>query len=329
MIGLGTGTGLDALRSVAAPGGAGVEPGAGGWHVDFTGGPIAIGGASHATVAALLASPHADFSRATAGLGLAADGSYAEFAAGAPRLGPRGLLIEPAATNRYPRSGDFAGVTAAGGLTITAGAAPVAGLPAFAVQDGGAGYLQFDSSGIAGLPAGTELVGSLLVRARTTGQLQFWIGVGTTGAGRVRWTVDLATAAVTLVSNPDGTDTRAGLEPLGNGAFRLWATTRIISADTAELLRLHNVAGILDIAHPQFETGPAPTSPIRTVAGPVTRAADALTLFPGAGRHDITVTFGDGTTRLLPGVETGGGWTVPADPERRHVARIAGTAASA
>jgi hypothetical protein len=327
MIGLCTGAGLDALRGVAGPGGAGTKTG--GWQVDFAGGPIAIGGASHATVAALLASPHADFSRATAGLDLAADGSYAEFAAGAPRLGPRGLLIEPAATNRYPRSGDFAGVTAAGGLSITAGAAPVAGLPAFAVEDGGAGYLQFDSSGVAGLPAGTELVGSLLVRARTTGQFQFWIGVGTTGTGRIRWTVDLATAAVTLASNPDGTDTRAGLEPLGNGAFRLWATTRIISADTAELARLHNVAGTLDIAHPQFETGPAPTSPIRTLSGPVTRAADVLTLFPGAGPHDITVTFDDGASRLLPGVETGGGWTVPTNFDRCHIVRIAGTASSA
>src|SRR4029077_10721113 len=65
---------------------------------------------------------------------------------------------------------------------------------------------------------------------------------------------------------------------------------------------------------PQMERQSSTTSPMVGTTSQITRAADVLTLIPGAETYDITVTRESGATTIPAAAAGAGGYVVPTDP---------------
>ncbi|MCD7109035.1 SGNH/GDSL hydrolase family protein [Rhizobium sp. DKSPLA3] len=75
------------------------------------------------------------------------------------------------------------------------------------------------------------------------------------------------------------------------------------------------------IGLPQLEQGPAPSSIIPTTGHAAVREADTVGIALPPGRHDLSLTYEDGSTQDVFGVR--GPYTLPPDAENRRLVRLA------
>ena len=236
------------------------------------------------------------------------DGSISMLPADVPRIIGSGaqkhLLLERAAMTLCNPS-----KTTAVNLTSVTPLGAAGGLERTRIEDDGTGYLQFNAIDIASLAAGAEITCSAIVEAETASSCELWLGIGTTGAARLRYQFSLGDGAVTEIANIDGVPANAGMRALGGNRHRIWITGPLISADTVELTRFTGITGTLTYGAMQVETGTMPSAPILSASG--TRAAETLGLDLAAGDYDAILWDKDGAESALPVTITAGALNLP------------------
>ena len=244
---------------------------------------------------AVTASEIASFSRASTGTVTGSDGELRVVAAGAPRfvydavtLAPKGLLIEPAATNlcRYSEQFENAAWSKAR-MTVSANVAvaPDGSMTAdkfveYATNNSYYIYQPINCS------AGQVYSLSVYVCAaeRSRVMLMAYMTNGTFAGETVKF--DLSVGTVTAVI---GSPVAYGIEPQKHGYYRVWIsvqalatangkiTLQTLDADGNDTYMGDGVSGVF-IWGCQYEAG-LPSSYIPTVSAPVTRAADVCVVF--------------------------------------------------
>lgn len=235
------------------------------------------------------------YGRTGAAYALKSDGTLQTFAANAPRITDRGLLIENAATNLVIRSQEMDH----GGWAKSAagtGSAPVVTANAVVAPDGtttadrvffnqGAGNTTADLSLITStaftVTNGAIYTGSVWLRADTPCSI-LMRHVGNATFTKLDVTSDWQRFDVQETSSGTSRNFTLGLRGMGLGS---------------------SLAATVDVWNPQPEAGSEPTSEILTTTAAATRPADAATLILPAGSDDdvIEVIHDGGTTTLQRG----------------------------
>lgn len=288
---------------------------------DFTGGTMSAG---------------AMLTRGSAAWMTGADGRLAQTAADVARFDRtaggaslRGLMVEPATTNRLVQS---QALNAGGWTLVQAGVAPGAGTG----PHGAACDLVVELSGAgphgilqtAAVPAGQGATLSVYARAsgRSRGVLRL------RGAGVVaRTAFDLGAGTATTTSG------QGSLLALGGGWFRVatWGPADGASLEAAILLAdasgsenyPYTGGGGLFLWGAVLETGEGATSYVASGAAPGARAADRLELDWGArgvpdGAATLRCRFDDGSTEEVAATVAGGRTVLPVPLARAWLRRI-------
>ena len=221
-------------------------------------------------------------SRASAATFFSQTGSLVTVSENEARLGPGGLLLEDAATNLWDGS-----VTTQSQLQSVGPEFIDSGMSFTPITDDGDGFLQFDAVNISGLSNSAIVRYSIVLRDLGAGQVDFWVGIGTTGSARLRYTLDLTQGTVAAWGNPDNVTSTGYLVPLAPGTYRAIFEVPLVSADTTELCRLTSFSGSVAFAHPQAEAGPVVSTPI--ASGETERAADVVSFSIPDGTYDWSV----------------------------------------
>lgn len=299
------------------------------------------------SLAELINSDFADFSRAAAGYYLKGDGLFSVFEAGVPRIdASKGLLIEPAATNLALHSAAYSqavwGKTTVG--AVIGQADPAGGSTAYRLTESGASAAMAQIT--VPVTAGQTYTASRIIKRGNTDLIRVTLGgPGFTNASYTWW--NLATGAALSVSS-GGTGwgyVSRSITAIGGGYFVITVTFTVPAAETnmgisiatananntttrADIGSGPGIGGYYDMWVTQIELGTTMSTPILSGASAATRPTDALTLFAGTGTYDITATFDDDTTQALAGVAiAGAGWAVPANLNRRYLKNLSAVAA--
>lgn len=292
----------------------------------------------------LIASDAGSFARAGAGGYIDGAGAVQLFDAGQPRRGARGLLVEPSAKNQMLNNAAADYVSGSPGTMPTnwgsfpsstnglARANPGKGL------ENGVPYIDIRYSGTT--TAATAFFLSFAVSTSTFAIASGETGVFSAWLKLVAGDFDAFTSALLVLRNRDSTTTQLSSEiDLKSAIDETWQRIEIVraaqstSVSQEAVLRLQPPTATaidftLRIGLPQHEIAATASAPIVTSGSAVTRPADALTYFPGAGTYDVTVTFDDDSTQELAAVEIDeDGWTVPANLNRRYISKIVAFAA--
>ncbi|MEH6697192.1 MAG: hypothetical protein V7672_00690 [Brevundimonas sp.] len=245
--------------------------------------------------------------RASVGYARTAAGTYTSFASGAARITDRGLMVEPAATNLFPRFAPTAAQLSTGANaadTTAPSSPPIAGLNWLTLTNtsGTANALQpvtlavsttYTMSVLVETPDGSQPVAGPL---NGTGDFSFVLSNVTQASGTPRYErLSGNVWRVSLTVTTPGT-----LSSTSNGIVRF----------SAQNNRICKFAGF------QIETGSRATSPIVTTGATATRAADVIQL-PGLsiGQEvtvlaDVALTGGDSSilsgSRFLFDLDDGG-----------------------
>lgn len=170
------------------------------------------------------------------------------------------------------------------------------------------GYLQFNGVDISGLSVGQPVSFSLVVRADSD-SFDLWLGVGTTGAGRVRCSVVPASLTATILQDIDETGATVEIVPLGGGNLRVSVSGAMISTDGAELLRIASLSGTMQFARPQVEGQGTASSVIPGTTQGSARAPDLLSLSHTDGTYTAVVRRAGGAEEEIPATVSGGTWS--------------------
>lgn len=269
-----------------------------------------------------LAGPGATFARASAGT-YEASGRISTFAAGAPRTGARGMLIEPARTNLISYSAPVAPHWWALGVTLNALTENALGVfPGVRVASGGADWHRYT------LPEATFVAGdayamSVWYRAGSSGSVRLTMQVG---SPFVLLGLTGAPGALSAQSQTGGSLTGVVNEALGGGVFKCTFSFSVAAGTTGRWGIGPNSTTVgrdVIVYGAQIERAATPSSYIATNGGAALRAADALTVMAPPGRYTVTVTFDDGSTQTLTGqTVTAAGWGVPTNLNRPYIKTI-------
>lgn len=286
-----------------------------------------------ASLAAHLASTGGSFTRSTAASFVDASLSLTDAAINAPRIDfevTKSLLYEGAATNLLIRSNslDAADWLKTGVVAIADDASGPFGTLADTVREDTSTGLH--RTLLTNLTANAGQSYAYAVDAKAAGRRYLYInGTARINAGA---TFDLQTGTVAAIA--------AGVAfiiPLGNGWYRCIvigtpaATTTgsiYLQLNTTPTAADDNYTGTsagISFRAAQLEAGSVTTSRIATDAATASRGADALTIALPAGNHNLTVTFDNDSTQVLPNVS--GNYALPANLNRSRIKRIAGVAA--
>lgn len=301
--------------------------------------------AHYTSVAAMVASAEANFSRASIGTYQNEDGSITEFASGAVRRGDRGLLIEPAATNIFAYgnlgdanlgSGSGAGLT---GVSISPGVSGVfAPIEAVGTVNG-VSYLDWHLYGTNS--SGSQLFFSIRDDSTVTaspGEVynnDVWVSMiagSATGVPNVnlfRHFYDNSPALISsgntnIVSSLSSTLTRfqdTHTAPALTDSIR--SRGLIIYVDPGVAMDITLRIGNLMV----YEETDREVEYIPTTGAHLTKPADVMDLFPAERSTNITITHDDDSTTQYLGVDTTGGWQVPTTLTKSYIKSIAGVAA--
>jgi hypothetical protein len=262
--------------------------------------------------------PAVALSRASSGTYFDGDGQMQFASANAARfdhdpvtLVPRGLMVEPAATNLLSRSSEFD--NAAWGkthVTVSAGAAvaPDGTVTADKVVPTTTNDLHRVARG--SIVNAAQV--SLSVFASPAGYSKVALrdqGVAGAGAG-----FDLATASVISVSDADAavsqtfvSGSRIGCTltfgSAGNRNLAIHVLQPSFSGGSLFAPWAGNASDGVILWGAQMETGPVATSYIPTTSGTATRAKDEITVTVPAGYGELIFTHDDGSTTTVPCVE--------------------------
>lgn len=190
---------------------------------------------------------------------------------------PRGVLIEPQATNLLPDTVNLStGWTAAGASARTPGQALRASTYGVRIDMNAGGGMQLEYNSNLLLPSATLCASVYWKKGTGAGNARLvWRNqASSTTYGDVTWT-EAAPGVLTIVGNPFGT---ARYLYLGAGWYRVWVWSAavVVGNGLDFFLTDASAAGTYSLwALPQLETGRFPSSPIpNTAAGSVTRSED-------------------------------------------------------
>lgn len=240
----------------------------------------------------------------------AADVARFDHAAGATGTARRGLLIEPAATNFVTHSADIAlWPTDAGG-----GARPVAVTPADGIAPDGssnAARLFFEHLG-----GYARAIFYPIIAAPGDHCLSIWLRAPQSGRSIALAIDNMLSPALMLDTSWQRFSITGPVSTGSQCQLLLWGAV----AHSPATATVHAWGA-------QFEAGRAPTSYIATVATPMTRAADVLTLDWGTravpdGPLAVRYIFDDGSTATATQIVAGGRAIVPTDLPRSALRRI-------
>lgn len=272
------------------------------------------------------------FGRASAGYYTPTSGLMASFASGAARLGDRGLLYEPAATNLWARSnefGDAAWTKANLAVTSNAATAPNGAAEADKITETAVTAQHFMHQSFTATAVEHSL--SLYLHAVERNWVFPFFTVGVDQGSFF----DLSNGALGTVAPPIAT---RSIEAVGS-YYRVAISKVLTVATWFPCLSLGLSDGLgrpsyLGVAGSgvnawgaQLEVGSKPTSPIVTAGSSASRAADALTIAIPDGTYDITFTFADDTTQTVFGAVVSGGYAVPITLDQFYIKSIDGYAA--
>jgi hypothetical protein len=278
---------------------------------------------------------HVSFARASAANLVKADGGLQAFAANAPRLDARGVVVEPERTNLQRNAGQ-AGVAASGALPIgyTAGGCVLTVLNVEDRSDGrrwvryrmqatntGASFqyprLNFPLSGVGSVAAGETITTALWVQLESTTHVlrvlpQFYLASGGYLSGL---------ESILMVAGPVVHLSASGIIPAASLTASQFAP--VIGPD---LPAGQTFDATFWVSSPQVEKASSASSFVLTPANASsTRAADVLTLTPLPGVYDIETTYSDGSITSLPAQAiNAAGWVVPVNAAKPIIARIRG-----
>lgn len=268
----------------------------------------------------------ATLARASAGWCIDASGVLTMKAADQPRFdsdpvtrGPRGLLIEPAASNVLPASED-----------MVSGSGWAAGI---------ASYWTASASTGVGTPAGAG--SALKLVANGTGETVLAVRkVGLSFSGTVTVSTYVYVprqAGVTSWAMRNDAQDMEGGEVAFAATFDRWVRVAcVITAAGSRSFLDYNLAfngqyaapagATVYLAKPQLESGGIATSHVPTGASPVARAADLLTLDwksrgVGDGVRTVRYGFDDGSSQDVATTISGGVASVPTDLRRARLIR--------
>ena len=249
-------------------------------------------------------------------------------------LAPKGILVEPSATNNILQSAkpgtspwivnannsaSLSNATSPDGTVsatlLTGTAATSTGLRQTLSYVNGTTY-----SVSAYMKGGTTNYGSL---DAYDGARDFGVMYNLTGSGSVVGNRSNGTV---------GTPTASGITYVGNGWYYCWFT--FASTGTGGLLTANQIGGstagnlnfstswtgTLYVWGYQNEASPTPTSYIDTTTATVTRAADVLSTTIPSGVSQLIYTFDDGSTQTVS--VSAGAYTVPTNLNRARIKRI-------
>lgn len=301
-----------------------------------------INGHTYNSLAAMIASADADFTRAGSGLYQSINSDYSSFASGQLRRGDKGILIEVGAANRIKTS-DMTGAAAG-----TPGTLPNNGWSTASLSNG----VQRSVVGI-GEEHGLDYI-DLRFAGTATAAFRFFLNfTNTMDIAKVNGDTVTLSAFMRKVSGalyPQGAlglakRTAAGGNIAGDitnslsdlqdtiekrqltGTMNDPATAFVIPYASFQMLNGSTYDCVIRIYNPTLSDGSVNTTPIITTNGAVTRPDDALTLYPNQDTCDITATFYGGSTQLLEDVSMVGGWTAPTNLNQRYIETILGVAA--
>ena len=232
------------------------------------------------------------FSRASTGYAETVAGTLTSFASGAPRITDKGLLVEEARTNYTTYSN---GLTAGTGNTLTAAAAnaPDGTLVAQRLAKTDATTPRYCNQSTAlTVAAATIYTASRYFKYdgySTTVSLEY----NNTANFDVSWNAQF-TVASTGVTVASASACTSGVQTLGDGWYRCWATFTSGAAPTgvnpSYLTRIAGASGVTVLtAFGQLEIGAFVTSYIPTTTASATRAADvpAISSLNGVWPHTV------------------------------------------
>ena len=171
-------------------------------------------------------------------------------------------------------------------------------------------YLQFNGVDISSLSVGQGVNLSMVIRENSD-SFALWLGIGTTGAGRVRCSVDPSALSATISQDVDNTGATAELISLGGGNLRVSVSGALISSEASELIRIHEVSGTMQYAHPQVEAQNKASTVIPGNFQGAVRAADQLTFEHADGTYTAVVRRADGSDTEIAATVIGGTWSPP------------------
>lgn len=301
------------------------------WFADFQTetGRAYINQGTYASLLALLSSQYASFTRSSEGLYLDSSGLFETFLPDEPRLGDRGLLVEPEVTNLVPYS-DASPVTwsnVSATLTSASLTDEMGLFTGLTVTSNGAtwhrahgGFVEFSS--------GTTYTATFYYKEGSSGNCGITLFSSTPSvyvsavgpAGALSLGSDVGTSGATILEN----------ESLASGVYRATIVFTLTATVTSQGMGIgpHTATAGEDIIvlGCQIAASDRLTSYIRTNGAPVTRPKDTLILFPEARTYDISVSFSDGTPdQVLSGENiSGAGWEVPANLNALFIESIGG-----
>lgn len=198
------------------------------------------------------------------------------------------LLVEPQQTNLYP-----SGQITYSGMSTT-GTTTFGGMSFLNLTGSGTDYIQFNAIDTTTIPVDGALCFSAVIAPGTSTTCAIWLGIGSNGTGRIRYSVDFATQDISLIGNSDSANIGATLDDLGSGLLRISVVSRQISLASPEQARLTAVDGSLGISQVQAEASTFVSSPIPESTS--LRAAETLQLAHGSGASLGIATLSDNTT---------------------------------
>lgn len=274
-----------------------------------------INGHTYNSLAAMIASADADFTRASSGYAESVSGALTAFGSGQLRRSDKGLLIEPARTNLCLHSADLTNAA----YVLTAGAMKTANN--IAAPDGS---MTGDMLTYPDMSLAYQMYQIISVTENTQYTFSYWTELGTKLSNR--YAIYNNTAGSFIISETTATGVTAGAwhrvtvsftTPAGCTGVRVYADRHAASVGNPNNNTIY-------LWGQQLETGAGATSLIDTVASSATRPADALTLIPANDTYDITTTFDNDSTQLLSGEVVSGPWVVPTNLNRRYIKTILG-----
>lgn len=278
------------------------------------------------SLSSVLASSSASFARASSGTYQATNGDFSEFLSGALRVGDRGALIEPSATNLHDYAAGSTNWDAQSASLTVAGLVDELGLfDGVEIASQGAAF-HFSAAGQVALTSGAEYTVTMIYKQGTNTRIRLFIFDGTLG---MVWRYIGIPGALVQENTDHVSAISLQEEEIEPGVFRAVVTFTTSDTVFAGLVSLgpdSSTAGVNVIGLAgQTEAGGTATSLTLSDGTPATRAADALTLSPAPGTYDITVTFDDDSTQLIADeVIGGGGWVVPTNLSRPYIKSITG-----
>jgi len=295
--------------------------------------------ATYASLGLAIAAAAVIFTRASTGGYMDAAGNYTSFASGQPRIGTRGLLIQPGATNNLLQSANFSTSWTGGGGSYGTFTAPD-GNTATGV------FTEDTSTGAHGSQQNRPIASNVaytysmyvIPSNRTwirlyitdTGSNSLYLYFNLSGNGSVGSLT--ATGTSSLISS--------GIERYTSGLYRVWITVLLGSTNTGAIQTLYRwapadntasytgtgvVAGTVWGAQLELaNSSNRPTAYIPTTSSTVTRLADACTLKVADGRYDVPVTFADGTTSTQSAqtLTGGAGWAIPTSLPAYYITKL-------